>query len=742
MNKFLYYVILLLLFLKINPTCSFSAMNIYANRHIKNVCDYEIRNCKNILSWSKGTKRLPDGGKFVLYHAHYTAGLGNRIMGLASVIAYGLATERSILVNWPTIKSKFFHPNGEIMFMPGIYTFLKRHETINWDVETKKNSYFFPDVLSYDRSKVVYSGENYHLHVNEEDSESFKTFLSSCVDVGIIAKRKQVTMMMIQTTSWWGEILFSNPIYVSRLRRYFHSVEDMKENLFQFISNIFFTPSLRSQNILNSILHNIDKRSSYIVSIHARSPQNVKLNSMDHIQKFMSLRQMYISLSCAKAAIQKLTSTHDGRGKTIYIFIASDSDVFKAMARQYLNTYMFLDMSSVKWNMEGNKLIGRGSLEGVLKGWVEVLLLAQSSYFVMWPKSTFSILAASMIRKSVVIIPANNICKETNGPFPYVEYRSMTNRFMQSQNIKAVVPIQHSILRLKEPRNRFKSNIYIVLKHCGPHSTFLLNTIVTIEERFIPNIFDIKWIVIIDKDSDFSDEKFNINGRFDMKIYRIVEKCSSRFHLKALKYTMNQLKKVKENNNEQNKLQVAIFPTSSLLIKVIKINMLIDKMASYSGVIAFGSATTNFRRKKMDQTINFGIEVLNNCFFFGNINAFNVLIAVMARFMGKTEMKNTSRAESISHVLKAAGINVLPSLYIAKSNFEAPILQNALLSGIASGDKDDASIYKDTNILQIKFPETYFQWINIVIILVCTITLYYVLSIYIMYKGRKQGKKL
>ena len=105
-------------------------------------------------------------------------------------------------------------------------------------------------------------------------------------------------------------------------------------------------------------------------------------------------------------------------------------------------------------------------------------------------------------------------------------------------------------------------------------------------------------------------------------------------------------------------------------------------------------------------------------------------------------MKNTSRAESISHVLKAAGINVLPSLYIAKSNFEAPILQNALLSGIASGDKDDASIYKDTNILQIKFQETYFQWIPIVIILVCTITLYYVLSIYIMYKGRKQGKKL
>ena len=144
----------------------------------------------------------------------------------------------------------------------------------------------------------------------------------------------------------------------------------------------------------------------------------------------------------------------------------------------------------------------------------------------------------------------------------------------------------------------------------------------------------------------------------------------------------------------------------------------------------------------MDQTINFGIEVLNNCFFFGNINAFNVLIAVMARFMGNTEMKNTSRVESISHVLKAAGINVLPSLYIAKSNFEAPILQNALLSGIASGDKDDASIYKDTNILQIKFQETYFQWIPIVIILVCTITLYYVLSIYIMYKGRKQGKKL
>ena len=205
---------------------------------------------------------------------------------------------------------------------------------------------------------------------------------------------------------------------------------------------------------------------------------------------------------------------------------------------------------------------------------------------------------------------------------------------------------------------------------------------------------------------------------------------------------MNQLKKVKENNNEQNKLQVAIFPTSSLLIKVVKINMLIDKMTSYSGVIAFASATTNFRRKKMDQTINFGIEVLNNCFFFGNINAFNVLIAVMARFMGNTEIKNTSRAESISHVLKAAGINVLPSMYIAKSNFEAPILQNALLSGIASGDKDDASIYKDTNILQIKFPETYFQWIPIVIILVCTITLYYVLSIYIMYKGRKQGKKL
>ena len=83
---------------------------------------------------------------------------------------------------------------------------------------------------------------------------------------------------------------------------------------------------------------------------------------------------------------------------------------------------------------------------------------------------------------------------------------------------------------------------------------------------------------------------------------------------------------MKENNNEQNKLQVAIFPTSSLLIKVIKINMLIDKMTSYSGVIAFASATTNFRRKKMDQTINFGIEVLNNCFFFGNINAFNVVL--------------------------------------------------------------------------------------------------------------------
>ena len=78
-------------------------------------------------------------------------------------------------------------------------------------------------------------------------------------------------------------------------------------------------------------------------------------------------------------------------------------------------------------------------------------------------------------------------------------------------------------------------------------------------------------------------------------------------------------------------------------------------MTSYSGVIAFASATTNFRRKKMDQTINLGIEVLNNFFFFGNINAFNVLIAVMARFMGNTEIKNTSRAESISHVLKAAG---------------------------------------------------------------------------------------